>query len=194
MLISGLHFASGRDMDTGKWHPVSCDWRVVHGLGTCPNACCQVRYAWYRLFQCQAPPHYFLSSIISCVSCTLGIMLWTNICPCHHILNKHPKTFVRSVTALIKSAEIWHRAASFCPSVLKQNKHKCLSVCRIWDEDIGALSLLLWFTVLFLFLMALLLFFQRQLIQKCSYYIAKNNKQIIEFYAVFKKCKTKHTA
>lgn len=25
MLISGQPFAPGRDMDTGKWHPASCD-------------------------------------------------------------------------------------------------------------------------------------------------------------------------
>lgn len=169
MLISGQRFAPGRDMDTGKWHPVSCDWRVVHGLGTCPNACCQVRYAWYRFFQCQdffcffffSPPSFSPPSA-PCVSCTLGIMLQTNIFPCHRALNKHPKTFVCSVTALIASAEIWHGVV-FCPIVLKQNKHKCLSICRSKGEGIGALNLLLWFTVLFFFfLMALLLFFWRQ--------------------------------
>lgn len=140
------------------------DWRAVPGPGTCPNACCQLCCAWYQLFQCQPgfPPLLsFSPPSAPCISCTLGVMLWKNMFVWHWDLNEHPKTSVCGVSAPLTSAEIWH--GSFCPTLLPQNKHKHLSTCRIPDEDIGALNLLLGFTVLFsFFLMPLLLFFWRQ--------------------------------
>lgn len=178
MLISGQPFAAGRDMDPGKWHPAGCDWRAVRGPGTCPNACCQLCYAWYRLLQCQpgfAPLPFLLSSISSlCFLHLRAFVLWTNVFPCHWewiCTLKNP--FVRGVTAPVTSAEIWH--GSFCPTLLPWNNHKHLSTGRSQDEDAGALNLLLGFTVLFLFSNALAAILLKTINPETLSFIAKNN-------------------
>lgn len=108
-----------------------------------------------------------------CVSCTLGVVLWTNMFPCHSGLNEHPKTFVCGVIAPVTSVEIWH--GSFCPTLLPQNKHKHLSTCRSQDGDTGALNLLLGFTVLFLFSNALAAILLKTINPEMFSFTAKNN-------------------
>lgn len=67
-------------------------------------------------------------------------------------------------------------------------------MCRSQDEDIGALNLLLGFTVLFLFSNALAAILLKTINPEMFSFIAKNNQLVIEFYALFKKYKAKHTA
>lgn len=86
MLISGQSIAPGRDRDPGKWHPVGCDWRVVPSLGSWPNACWQVCYAWYQLARCQALLFYFPLSFLHQLPVfpgTSGTVLQTNVYPEH---------------------------------------------------------------------------------------------------------------
>lgn len=104
----------------GSWEMASSKLWVTcsAGPGTCPNACCQLCCAWFRLLQRQpgfSPLLSFSPPSAPCVSCTLGAMLWANIFHLHREMDKHPKTSDCGVAAPDTSAEIWH--GRFCPKI-----------------------------------------------------------------------------
>lgn len=149
MLISGQSVAPGRDRDPGKWHPVGCDWRVVPSLGSWPNACWQVCYAWYQLTRCQALLFYFPLSFLHQLpvfSGTSGTMLQTNVRPEHHACWL---SFLKPLwTPWLLSSHQQRSDIELCSALSDWNKVDTDAILCI-NKDRGALYL--WFTARCLF-------------------------------------------